>query len=93
MIKSIYILVITLALSLNTTAFANKANERAIPKGQNIKVKAISLIGGNQHSEKKLENILLEEASKGWTYDYHVDIDSNGYLNKLFVFKRAKINK
>ena len=91
MIKKISLALFILfsATCLQSAAFAKDKQERVIPETQNIKVKVINLIGGNKHSEQKLEQILLEEASKGWVYNYHVDIDSNDYITKLFVFKRA----
>lgn len=90
MIKKITTSLIILALSTQVTAFAKQSKERTIPGDQNIKVRAINLIGGVIHSQEKLEKILLEEQGKGWTYNYHVDIDNpeTGYITKLFVFKR-----
>ncbi len=91
MIKKISLALIILfsAYCFQAAAFAKDKKERVIPETQNIKVKVVNLIGGNKHSEEKLERILVEEASKGWVYNYHVDIDSNNYVTKLFVFKRV----
>lgn len=91
MIKKIITLLIA-TLIFQTQLFAKTNEERVITSDQNIKVRVVNLIGGNKHSEKKLEGILISEQKIGWVYDYHVDIDNieTGYITKLFVFKRTE---
>jgi len=91
MFKKTIIILTFLALNFQGTAFGKEKIERTIPSNQNIKVRAINLIGGPKRSQGMLEKILIEEQGKGWTYNYHVDMSNpeTGFITKLFVFKRT----
>lgn len=86
-------LIIFSLMTISSEVLAKKREERIIPENQSLKVKVVNLIGGNYHSEEKLERILLEQLSKGWEYDYNIDISREGYNTKLLVFKRITIKK
>lgn len=91
MIKKITTLLIFAIFSIQVSALAADKKEQNTPSNQNIKVESINLFGGPAHSQSKLEKFLIKKQSKGWVYDYHVDISNakKGYITKLFVFKRA----